>query len=96
MPSNWGTNGPVRFPIGSGRTQARKRRGDAESERRRTSVSGVERRWGPDGELLVGEKFKDFRAEFAADVDAEIFFPMKGDEEPFRQFAYQLQEVVRQ
>lgn len=31
-----------------------------------------------DGELLVGEKFKDFRAEFAADVDAQISFPMKG------------------
>jgi hypothetical protein len=45
-----------------------------------------------EGELLVGKLFKDFRAEFAADIDAQMFFAMKGDEEPFRQFAIELQE----
>ena len=47
-----------------------------------------------EGTLLVGKLFKDFRAEFAADLDAQMFFPMRGDEEHFRAFAEQLQETV--
>jgi hypothetical protein len=56
----------------------------------------IERIADQEGELLVGKLFKDFRAEFAADIDAQMFFAMKGDEDPFRQFVTRLQEVVRQ
>ena len=49
-----------------------------------------------EGELSFGERFKDFRSHFAADVGAQMFFAMKGDEEPFREFADKLNEVVLQ
>ncbi len=47
-----------------------------------------------EGELHVGQDFKDFYADFAADLDAQMFFPMKGDEEAFRQFSDQLLQIV--
>jgi hypothetical protein len=47
-----------------------------------------------EGELHVGEDFKDFYADFAADLDAQMFFPMRGDEEAFRQFSDRLLQIV--
>lgn len=48
-----------------------------------------------EGELLLGESFKDFRAQFAAAVDAQIFHPLeKKDPESFKKFLSQLQLVV--
>lgn len=58
--------------------------------------AAMERIGDQEGELLIGKRFKDFRADFAADVDAQMFFAMKGDQEPFRQFATELQRVVEQ
>lgn len=49
-----------------------------------------------EGELHVGKEFKDFYADFAADLDAQMFFPMKGDEDTFRQFSDRLLQVVGQ
>jgi hypothetical protein len=49
-----------------------------------------------EGELHVGKDFKDFYADFAADLDAQMFFPMRGDEEAFQQFADRLLKTVGQ
>jgi len=37
---------------------------------------------------------KDFYADFAADLDAQMFFPMRGDEDPFRRFSVELKKVI--
>jgi hypothetical protein len=48
-----------------------------------------------DGYLLLGREFKDFRADFASDLEAQMFFPMgSGDEDAFRAFSDQLLRVV--
>lgn len=58
--------------------------------------SAIERVGDQEGELLVGAKFKDFRATFAANVDVQVFHPLDANDEPFRDFSENLQRVVNQ
>jgi hypothetical protein len=57
--------------------------------------AAIERIGDQEGVALFGESFKDFYADFSADLDAQMFFAMKQDRRPFEHFATTLNEVVQ-
>jgi len=46
-----------------------------------------------DAEILVDRRWGDFRAEFAATLDAQLFFAIEDDTGPFERFSEELNEL---
>lgn len=57
--------------------------------------ASIERIGDQEGVAFFGATFKDFYADFAADLDAQMFFAMKEDPRPFERFATELNGVVQ-